>query len=427
MKKSPAADTAESRHSKYVTVKIKFFFICIFSFIFISTLNSCSLFVRPPAEPTLEQLPFDEVNSYDWDDDLHYEKLPQAVEQSIRYYQKLPATERFDYKGLIYSPEEMAASLKLFLKIVTNFNGEERVSRLREKFLFFESKNVSGEAFFTGYYEPLIEGSIESTKIFQAPVYATPEDLIKVDLGKFREELKDEKIIGRLEGNRLIPYDSREAITYESSLKNRAEVIAYVNEIELFFLQIQGSGLIRFPDGRLKRVNYANQNGYPYRAIGSILKDRIPEDEMSMQTIKEFLYSNPDEVHGILSYNKSYTFFRETEEGPLGAIEVPLTPDRSVAMDRRSVPSGGLAFIETELPVFENGEITGWNPVKRFVLVQDTGGAIRGHGRVDIFFGNENNAGLIAGSLKERGRSFLIVARKEFLNEVIITGSEFRN
>ncbi|MCK5427154.1 MAG: MltA domain-containing protein [Thermodesulfovibrionia bacterium] len=415
MKKSPVDDMVESRPTGCSSIKINFFFICISSFIFISTLNSCSLFVKPPTEPTLEQLPFDEVNSFVWEDDMNYEGLSQAVEQSILYYQQLPATESFHYKGLIYSPEEMEASLKLFMKIVTNFQGEERMSRLRETFLFFESKNTSEEAFFTGYYEPLIEGSTEPTQEFRAPLYTTPEDLIKVDLGQFREEWKDERIIGRLEGNLLIPYDSREEIAYEASLKKRANVIAYVNEIELFFLQIQGSGLIRFPDGRVKRVNYANQNGYPYRSIGGILKDRIPEEEMSMQTIKAFLYSNPEEVREILSYNQSYIFFRETAEGPLGAIEVPLTPHRSLAMDRRVVPRGGLAFIETELPVFENGEITGWKPVKRFVLVQDTGGAIRGHGRVDLFFGNGDSAGLSAGSLKQRGRCFLIVARKEFL------------
>jgi membrane-bound lytic murein transglycosylase A len=140
---------------------------------------------------------------------------------------------------------------------------------------------------------------------------------------------------------------------------------------------------------------------------------------MSLQAIKTYLYSHPDEVRDILNYNPSYTFFREVAEGPLGDIEVPLTPGRSIAMDRQVSPRGGLAFIETEVPVFLEGHISGWRPVQRFVLVQDTGGAIRDHGRADIFFGHDSDAELKAGHLKQEGRLFLIVAKKEYLNQAV--------
>ena len=190
----------------------------------------------------------------------------------------------------------------------------------------------------------------------------------------------------------------------------------YVKEIELFFLHIQGSGLIRQQDGSLMRVNYAQKNGHPYRAIGRILSDRIPAEKMSLQAIKDYLYSHPDEVRDILNYNQSYVFFRKVEEGPLGNIGVPLTPLRSIAMDKRGIPKGGLAFIRTELPEFEGDRIAGWKSVSRFTLVQDTGGAIREHGRADIYLGNGKEAALIAGHLKQRGRIFLIVAKKEFLD-----------
>jgi membrane-bound lytic murein transglycosylase A len=356
-----------------------------------------------------------QVYFYKWTDDLNYEGLEQAVEQSIRYYRRLPSTYNFHYGGLVYSPEEMVSSLDLFMDIVKNPQGNKRVRELREKFLFFESRNSDREAFFTGYYEPVLEGSLKPTEEFPEPLYETPDDLIKVDLGQFANKWKNERIVGRLEGQMLVPYDSREEIAYNQSLKDRARTIAYVNEIELFFLQIQGSGLIRLPDGNLKRVNYAQKNGHPYRSIGKILKDSIPPDEMSLQSIKAYLYANPDEVRDILSYNQSYIFFREVDEGPLGNIEVPLTPNRSVAMDKKVIPRGGLAFIETELPVLESGMITGWKTVKRFVLVQDTGGAIRNHGRVDVFFGHGKEAGMTAGHMKQKGRVFLIVARKEFL------------
>lgn len=378
-------------------------------------LTSCALFVKSPAKPALKQLSDRDVRLHEWLDDLNFEGLEQAAAQSIRYYRGLPPNKTFHYGELIYSPEEMAASLELFMMISKDHQGKERLRQLREKFLFFESRNSEGGAFFTGYYEPLLKGSLVPTEEFPGPLYAMPDDLIEVYLEQFSERWKNEKIIGRLKGKTLVPYDSRDEIVYDNSLRDRARPIAYVMEIELFFLQIQGSGLINLPDGKTMRVNYAGDNGRPYLAIGKILKDKIPPDKMSMQAIKEYLYAHPDEVSEILGYNQSYTFFREIEKGPLGNIEVPLTPERSIAMDRRIVPGGGLAYFETELPEFDDGQITGWKPARRFVLVQDTGGAIRDHGRVDIFFGNGEQAELSAGHMKKSGRVFIIVARKEFL------------
>jgi len=378
-------------------------------------ITNCALFVKPSAEPQLKEMTFREVRSHDWLDDLNFEGLEQAVAQSVKYYRKLPVSKAFNYGELRYTPEEMAASLDLFLATLKDYQGEDRVQKLRSKFIFLESKNSEGGAFFTGYYEPLLEGSLVPAEEFPAPLYQKPDDLIDVNLGQFSERWKNEQIVGRLKGKRLVPYDSRHEIVYDNSLRDRAKPIAYVTEIELFFLQIQGSGLIKLPGGEVMRVNYAGSNGHPYRAVGTVLKDKIPPDRMSLQAIKEYLYTHPDEVKTILSYNQSYTFFRETGEGPLGNIEVPLTPDRSIAMDRKVVPGGGLAYIETELPVFDNGQISGWKPARRFVLVQDTGGAIRDHGRVDLFFGNGEKAELLAGHLKQKGRVFIIVARKEFL------------
>ncbi|MBI5664409.1 MAG: murein transglycosylase A [Nitrospirae bacterium] len=352
---------------------------------------------------------------HDWLDDLDFDGMEQAVAQSIKYYKKLPANKTFNYGELKYTPQEMASSLGLFIATLRDYQGKDRVQQLRSKFHFFESRNSEGEAFFTGYYEPLLDGSPVPSEEFPAPLYQRPDDLIEVNLGQFSERWKNEQIVGRVKGKRLVPYDTRDEIVNENSLRERAKPIVYVKGIELFFLQIQGSGLIKLPGGEVMRVNYAGSNGHPYRAIGAVLKDKIPQDRMSLQAIKEYLYAHPDEVKNILSYNQSYTFFRETGEGPLGNIEVPLTPDRSIAMDRKVVPGGGLAYIETELPVFDNGKLSGWKPARRFVLVQDTGGAIREHGRVDVFFGAGEKAELTAGHLKQKGRVFIIVARKEFL------------
>lgn len=383
----------------------------------VMVLPGCDVLVRPPAEPRLQRMSDGEVLRYEWADDLYFEGFEQAAERSIKYYEKASAGGTvFRYNDLVYTAGEMAASHRLFLTLIRAFRGAGLAQELKEKFLIFESMNAGGSAFFTGYYEPFLQGSPVPTAEFPQPLYETPADLIAVDLGMFSSEWERQRIVGRLEGNRLVPYDSREEIVYGNSLENRARPLAYVGEIDLFFLQIQGSGLIGLPDGSVKRVNYAQKNGHPYVSIGNVLRNKIPPDRMSLQSIRAYLREHPEEVRSILSMNPSYTFFREVVEGPLGNIGVVLSPDRSIAMDSMLVPGGGLAFIETELPVFENGELSGWKPVRRFVLVQDTGGAIKGHGRVDMFFGHGPQEELAAGHMIRPGRVFLMAARKEYIS-----------
>ena len=391
--------------------------LLLFCILLFSVWYGCSLFVKPKPEPKLKQLSFQQISVHDWTDDFEFKDIDLAVAQSIRFYEQLNPDVSFQYGELHYTPSEMIASMRLFMSIIESSEGKDRISQLKEKFHYFESRNSDGEAFFTGYYEPLLEGSLEPTEEFPEPLYETPDDLIEVDLGEFSQQWEHEKIVGRLDGNKLVPYDSRDDIVYKKSLVGRAEAIAYVKEIELFFLQIQGSGLISLRNGSTMRINYAQKNGHPYRAIGRILSDRIPEQEMSLQAIKEYLYAHPEEVKDILNYNQSYVFFRTADEGPLGNIDVPLTPHRSIAMDKRGIPKGGLAFIQTELPELVGDRIEGWKSIRQFSLVQDTGGAIRDHGRADIFLGHGEKAALIAGHMKQRGRIFLLVAKKEFLNQ----------
>jgi len=307
------------------------------------------------------------------------------------------------------------------LSIIENFDGEARIQEIQKKFAFFESKNEKQKAFFTGYYEPILEGRTTPTLEFHTPLYSRPDDLIQVDLGAFSEEWKGKQIRGRLKKNRLIPFDSRADIVYKNSLKKRAKILVYVkNHTELFFLQIQGSGLVKIEDGTFLRVNYAEQNGHSYFAIGKLLRDKIPKEKMSLQSLKEYLYAHPDEEKKILSSNPSYTFFRRVEEGPLGNINVPLTPGRSIAMDHSLIPKGGLVFIETSYPGNTEEQP---QPLQRFVLVQDTGGAIRGHGRADVFWGSGKKAELIAGPMKQSGRLFLLIARKEWITPQLLSHS----
>lgn len=353
-------------------------------------------------------------------DDLEFRGLPEALRQSLHYYRRLPDGTLFRYGELTYTAREMEASTALFLQIIENTTGGERMAAIREKFLFFESRNDRGRAFFTGYYEPVLPGSLTPSERFRAPLYAVPDDLLSLDLGLFAdaglvpEEMRDRRLRGKLAGKKVVPYDDRDRIAFRNSLADRAEVLAWVaDEIELFFLQIQGSGLIRLEDGSLLRLNYADQNGHPYRAIGKLLRDRIPPERMSLQALRTYLREHPAEVREILDYNPSYTFFRPADEGPLGNIQVPLTPGRSVAMDARLLPKGGIVWFETTLPPEGAGAGV---PVRRFGVVQDTGGAIRGHGRVDVFWGGGAEAERIAGPMKQEGRIHLLVARKECLS-----------
>jgi membrane-bound lytic murein transglycosylase A len=364
-------------------------------------------------------------------DDLDFADLGPAVGQSLKYYGRIDPETVFRYGELTYTAREMEASTRLFLGIIEGLEGEERIRAIGEKFHFFESRNKRGRAFFTGYYEPLLDGSREESEEFRAPLFAVPADLLTVDLGRWidigllPEDLENRKLRGKVSGGAVVPYDDRDSIFYGGSLKGRAAALAWIRDhVELSFLQIQGSGVIRLEDGTLLRVNYADQNGHPYRAVGRVLLDRIPREEMSLQRIRGYLREHPEEVREILNYNPSYTFFRIVEEGPLGNIEVPLTPGRSVAMDHRLVPRGGLAFFQTSFPEESLSGIEKPLSFGRFGVVQDTGGAIRGHGRVDVFWGSGEAAERIAGPMKEEGRIFLLVARKEYLEETYSGPSE---
>ncbi len=355
-----------------------------------------------------------EINALKLESSPDLEDLRRALGYSIEYYERLPADQRFRYGSVEYSPEEMIASHQHFLRIF-DLPEVERLEKLQQDFLWFESLNKKNQAFFTGYYEPLLKGSLNESEKFPVPLYTVPGDLVTVNLGNFDEKYGNGILRGKIVDQKFVKYDDRNEISYQNSLEGRAIPLAWVNnDIELFFLQIQGSGVIELPNRDLYRVNYADQNGHPYRAIGKILLGEIPREKMSLKSLKEYLYDHPERVQEILNYNPSYTFFRQIPgDGPLGNIEVPLTPERSIAMDHRLVPKGGLVFYETNLP-------SEFSPSKkilqRFAVVQDTGGAIRGHGRADIFWGRGTPAEKIAGPMKENGKIFLLVARKEVLN-----------
>ena len=198
-------------------------------------------------------------------------------------------------------------------------------------------------------------------------------------------------------------------------MRGRGLEIAWVKDpIELFFLHIQGSGVLRLPDGRQVHIGYAGQNGRPYRSIGRLLIDqgKISQTEMSMQRLRRHLAENPEQRDEIMAHNESYVFFRVTETGPFGSLEVPVTPGRSIATDSRLFPKGAAALIYSEGPVLNGaGRLIGWRPFVRFVLNQDTGGAIRGFQRADLYMGSGDDAGAHAGYMNSPGKIYFLMLK----------------
>ena len=353
-------------------------------------------------------------------DDLDPESLRAAIRQSLVYLRKLPPERVVGAAPRRFTAAEVRASLLAFDKLLDLWPCPaclEREIAARFDLLPSTDDPALAEVLFTGYYQPVMDGSLVPTEKFRYPIYGKPPDLINAELVTLRPKPTVEKVVGRAAGEQWMPYYSRREIDEAGLLKNRGLEIAWVADpVDLFFLHIQGSGLVRLPDGRRLTVGYAAQNGRPYRSIGRLLIDRgkVSKDEMSMQRLRRYLGEHPQERNEILAYNESYVFFRVLENEPLGSLEVPVTGGRTMATDARLFPKGALAWIETRIPVIGgDGKLAGSRPVARFVLNQDTGGAIRGFQRADLYFGSGPEPGALAGYMNHRGRIFFLVLKPD--------------
>jgi len=286
---------------------------------------------------------------------------------------------------------------------------------------FFESQftayalrsSTSGDTgLLTGYYEPIIDGARQRDADNRIPIHGVPEDLIVVDLAAVNPDVRNMRLRGRLEGRRLVPYYSRAEIEARNA-ELPAPVIAWTRDpVELFFLQIQGSGQIQLENGERIRVGYAEHNGYPYRSLGRYLAERgeMTLEQASMQNIKAWAAANPGRYQEALNQNPSYVFFRELPladpaSGPIGAFGVPLLAGRSIAVDTRYVPLGAPVFLATTFPASTT-------PLTRLVLAQDAGGAIRNPVRADFFWGSGAEAGALAGRICRQPPDVLRMTKK---------------
>lgn len=273
---------------------------------------------------------------------------------------------------------------------------------------FFDIYVLSKDALLTGYYEPWLEASYKKEGEYIYPIYKLPSDLEVLDLGNFHPRFKGERIYYRLEKNKVLPYFSRKEIESGALAGKNLEIAWVKDRIKLFFLHIQGSGRLIFPDGTVKHVLYAGKNGHQYVSIGKVLIEKgylLPE-EVTMQSIYSFLQRNPYLLDEILYANPSYVFFKLADEGPFGAINQPLTPWVSVASDNQFAPWGSVLIMEGFLP-----GIVADKSFVSFFAVQDTGGAIRGE-HLDLFCGSGWEAELVAGRLKNKVKVYLLVRKK---------------
>ena len=286
--------------------------------------------------------------------------------------------------------------------------------------LFFESfftphkvvnPDGSDQGLITGYYEPLLKGARKRFGPYKVPLYRVPDDMLTIDLSSVYPELKGMRLRGRIDGRKVVPYLTRAEAAKSGALAGK-ELVWVDNEIDAFFLEVQGSGRVRLADtGETIRVAYADQNGHPYKSIGRYLVERgeMTLDQASAASIKAWFVANPARRQELLNVNPSVVFFREeklgtVEEGPKGALGVPLTPTRSLAVDPRILVLGAPVFLASTQP----GSDT---PLRRLMLAQDTGGAIRGAVRGDFFWGFGNEAGAKAGRMKQRGSMWVLLPK----------------
>ena len=348
------------------------------------------------------------------------EDLIHGIDMSLAYLNRLPDDRKIGFGADQYTVRHLIKSLELFARFLGDGPAEDRINHLiREKFLVYRSigRDDTGEVLFTGYYEPILPAGRTPTSKFATPVHPKPLDMVEIDLSRFAADLKGRTIVGQYTGKTVVPYPTRQQIRETADFNTTAPPIFWLrDEVDLLILQIQGSGRVELEDGSQVHILYAGSNGRPYRSIGKLLIDegRISRQKMSMQAIRAYLRQHPENKNRILDHNPRYIFFKAADHGPVGALGEPLTPMRSLAVDRTIMPSAALAFISVPLAqVSPDGRIEGWRPYEGFALSQDTGSAIIGPGRVDLFMGHGVQAEVGAGHLKHPGTLYFLVLKPD--------------
>jgi len=425
-----------------VICKIKAMKVILALFILFFLTVSCERKPSETAEQAMRQAPIPPSLV----DDLPLDGLLKGIKDNTS------RLRRSKVSSLTFGPkdiprEDYILSLNYLAgKIHSGISKEEFYEIVYSNFDFYEvyGSKEWGEVFITSYYEPVLQGSKRQNSKHTQPIYATPDDLVNIHLKKYAKQLRKlkpikEQIInpkynlsilaGRIApsyhkgtSKNIVPYYTRKEIDAQKVLEKKATKLAWVDPVDAFFLQIQGSGAVRFSNGEEIRLGYAAQNGRRYVGIGRLVYDKIPKDKLTAHNLKGYLRSLPEkEMNKILYQNPSYIFFRKIKGRPITHFGTEVVDGRTIATDRRFYPKGALAYMEFPTPVFPNklSEVPSeWNDTSRFVLDQDTGGAIKGPHRVDLFWGRGEEAGQHAGVLKHWGKLYYMVPKDEFIKKL---------
>lgn len=383
--------------------KNPFLFFLIVLFVGGCTTGSRTAVEDAPTNLNLKISSFQSLPGWGKDD---FRDFAQAYKRSCDKILQRPSQNLFYTENEFGNNQQWQISCRKFEKI--NKTNKDFIRRFfEENFTPYQvSADTETQGLFTGYYEASLNGSKSRHGEYQVPLRARPDDLVMVDLGEFREELKGQRIAGRVKSGKLKPYETHAEIINGKLPPTQDKALVWVDSaVDAFFIQIQGSGIVAMDDGSIMRVGYAGQNGHPYYAIGRelIKRGELTKDNVSMQSIRDWLEKNPSQAHEIMTTNKSYVFFTDIDgEGPIGAQNVALTPMRSLAIDRSLVPYGMPVWLSVDHPAGEE-------KINRLMVTQDTGGAIRGPVRGDFFWGYGDQAERLAGDMKSKGSYWFLI------------------
>jgi len=351
-------------------------------------------------------------------DNLAFQDLTVSIDNSLKYFKKVPVQRKYQYGKQIYSAAHLITSLETFKAFLQKQPSKKALNNfIKSEFIVYESAgNDESQVLFTGYFEPTYKGSLKKSDIYKYPVYSIPDDLLKIDLSEFSDKYRGHKqLVARLDDSKknVIPYYSRKQINAQNDFYIKSEPVVWLkNRVDRFFLEIQGSGRIVLEDQAVLHLHYAISNGNAYSSIGRYLigKNEILKENMSMQAIRRWLELNPDRIDEVLHHNDSFVFFQKEDGGPYGCLGVEVTPLRSIATDTGLFPKGALCFMQSSLPAKDNfNSLKEWGKASLFVLNQDTGGAIKGPARADLFCGNSEYAEFTAGHMNQYGKLFFLV------------------
>jgi membrane-bound lytic murein transglycosylase A len=375
-----------------------------FSILFLSLTGCTTIGNKVEETPPPQFIPVVYASIGGWEADAQQDSL-RAFQKTCARFLKLPPDKDTGLKSKAIDWQIPCQNLPQ----MNSVNPAEARTYFETYFKPYQIRSADTDTgLFTGYYEASLRGSPIQTGVYQTPLRVRPSDLVMVNLGEFIPDLKGQRIAGRVKEGQLKPYEDRAKIETGHLPTEMDKALYWVDSaVDAFFLQVQGSGVVTLPDGNTVRVGYDGQNGHPYTAIGKelIARGELTKETVSMQSIRDWLTANPSEASDVMRLNKSYVFFRKLDtEGPVGAEGVVLTPERSLAIDSSIWPYGLPMFINAEHPIDKD-------PIRKLLVAQDTGGAIRGNIRGDFFWGYGDKAAAYAGPMKSKGYLWILLPK----------------